>query len=204
MKEGREPMILFPFPVRLSMITMGRRKTIGAGIVALTLAILAGCASQTPDQLIPTTSPTPMATLTATPTPTTSVATSIMYRNTKYGFTFTLPLSWTGYTIVNGTWQGWSSASGKVVQTGPLLSIRHPLWTTANNRQDIPILIYTLPQWTALGNEVFNMGAAPIPPSELARNANYVFALPARYNYAFPTGYQEVEQILQGKPIHTT
>ena len=43
--------------------------------------------------------------------------------------------------------------------------------------------------------------AAPINPGELGRNVKYVFALPARYNYAFPTGYQEVEKILEGKPL---
>lgn len=95
------------------------------------------------------------------------------------------------------------SATGKVVQTGPMLSIRHPLWTVTSERQDIPILIYTLGQWSSLSKEEFNMGAAPIPPSELGRNAAYVFALPVRYNYAFPTGYQEVEKILQGNPLHS-
>ncbi len=28
-------------------------------------------------------------------------------------------------------------------------------------------------------------------------NKIYVFALPARYNYAFPTGFEEVEDILE-------
>lgn len=104
---------------------------------------------------------------------------------------------------MNDKWQGWDSNTGKVVETGPLLSIRHPLWTSANKLQDIPIMIFTLDQWTALGKEAFNVGAAPIPPSELGRNANYVFALPARYNYAFTTNYKEVELILAGKPLHT-
>jgi len=185
---------IFDSEVRLIMISSLRRATVAAAIVASVLVLVAGCASQSPSQ----TNPTPSATPSATP----SSATSLTYSNARYGFTFTLPLSWTGYAIVNTTWQGWSSKSGKVVETGPLLSIRHPLWTAANKRQDIPILIYTLAQWSALGKEVFNMGAAPIPPSELGRNAKYVFALPARYNYAFPTGYQEVDQILQGKPLH--
>jgi hypothetical protein len=29
-----------------------------------------------------------------------------------------------------------------------------------------------------------------------------VFALPARYNYAFPTRYEEVEKILSSNPLH--
>ena len=186
--------------VRLIMINSLRTTTVAGAIAFFAVVVLAGCATQTSAQMSPTASPTAKAT--ATPVSTPAATTSITYTNTQYGFTFTLPSSWAGYTIVMSTWQGWSSASGKVVQTGTLLFIRHPLWSSVNKRQDIPILVYSLAQWTALGKEAFNMGAAPIPPSELARNANYVFALPARYNYAFPTGYKEVDQILQGKPLH--
>lgn len=183
------------------MIEIWSRRSAGVGIAVLAVALLAGCATQNATQLSPTAFPTPSSTPTPTATP--SAVTSITYNNARYGFTFTLPLSWHGYTLVNDTWQGWSSKSGKVVETGPLLSIRHPLWTATSKRQDIPILVFTLAQSGALSREEFNMGAAPIPPSELGRNAKYVFALPARYNYAFPTGYQEVEQILQSKPLHT-
>lgn len=49
--------------------------------------------------------------------------------------------------------------------------------------------------------EKFHLGAAPVGPGEIARNSGYVFALPARYNYAFPEGYEEVEEILQNKPL---
>ena len=38
-------------------------------------------------------------------------------------------------------------------------------------------------------------------PKELGRNSKYVFALPARYNFAFPTGFEEVEDILAGNPL---
>ena len=69
--------------------------------------------------------------------------------------------------------------------------------------QDIPVMIFTLNQWEDLWQEKFHIGAAPIPPSELGRNARYVFALPARYNFAFPPGYEEVEQIIQSKPLKT-
>lgn len=59
-------------------------------------------------------------------------------------------------------------------------------------------MVFTLAQWS----EDLIVSAAPIGPSELARNAHYVFALPPRYNFAFPDGYQEVEAILQAKPLH--
>lgn len=64
-------------------------------------------------------------------------------------------------------------------------------------------MIFTLAQWNSLKEEKFHIGAAPIGPSELGRNNGYVLALPARYNYAFTTGYEEVEQILNNKPLKT-
>ncbi len=168
-----------------------------SAMAILAAALLAGCASQITAQPSPTATPTPTVTPTSTPT----TATSITYDNTKYGFTVKLPLSWTGYTIVSDTWQGTDVATGKVIETGPLISIRHPLWTAAHKRQDIPIMVLTPSQWSQVLSEKLSLGAAPIPPSELDVNANYIFALPARYNYAFPTGYQEVDQIVQSKAL---
>lgn len=180
------------------------RKTATWIVAGSILILVSGCSSQnTPggNATTPSATATPSVSPSASSTPT-RVATAITYRNAKYGFTFSLPLSWKGFSIVTSKWQGYNSKSGGVTQTGPLLSIRHPLWTVAKKRQDIPILILTLNQWSALKRFEFNMGAAPIDPSELGRNSHYVFALPARYNYAFPIGYQEVAQILQGNPLH--
>lgn len=132
---------------------------------------------------------------------------SSLYTNTQYGFSFSLPDSWKGYSIVNGKWEGISLGDqngGIVTETGPLLSIRHPLWTGENPRQDIPVMVFTLDQWSSLQQGKFHIGAAPIGPSELGRNSRYVFALPARYNYAFLQGFEEVENILNGKPLHIT
>jgi hypothetical protein len=64
-------------------------------------------------------------------------------------------------------------------------------------------MVFTLQQWNSLQSDMFHIGAAPIGPSELTRNNSYVFALPARYNFAFPPGYQEVEEILRNKPLTT-
>lgn len=128
----------------------------------------------------------------------------IVYRNTQYGFDFSLPESWKGYSIVTDKWEGnalQGQQSSKDVETGPIISIRHPNWTSQNPRQDIPIMIFTSAQWNMLEQDKFHIGAAPINPSELGRNTSYVFALPARYNYAFPTGYEEVENILKGNPL---
>jgi len=126
-----------------------------------------------------------------------------VYKNLQYGFNFSLPESWQGHSIITTTWQGLSleGSQGEIVETGPLISIRHPQWTAQNQRQDIPIMIFTHAQWNSLQREEFHIGAAPIGPSELAHNSNYVFALPARYNFAFPTGFEEVENILKNSPL---
>jgi hypothetical protein len=131
-------------------------------------------------------------------------ANSIVYENTEYGFRFTLPDSWKGYTTVTDKWEGLSIADSQVetmVESGAKISIRHPEWTSEQPRQDIPILVFTIDQWNELQQEKFHIGAAPIGPSELVRNDKYVFALPARYNFAYPEGYQEVEDILKSNPI---
>ncbi len=141
---------------------------------------------------------------TSTSTDQNQTATStIEYRNSEYGFGFTLPISWKGYTIITSQWQGWdmgNSAQGEVVsETGPMISIRHPEWTSAIPRQDIPVMVFTLAQWDKLQNDEFHIGAAPIGPRELGQNSKYVFAIPARYNYAFLPGFEEVDRIINGK-----
>lgn len=158
-------------------------------LIILTIIVLPGCTNNgkqaEPDQQTPDT------------------GTSIQYVDSVYGFTIDLPMSWQGYTIVTDEWQGLSISEqqNEIAATGPILSIRHPQWTSETPRQDIPIMIFSYPQWEALAKDHFHIGAAPMNPSELARNADYVFALPARYNFAFPLGYEEVEEILAGQPI---
>ena len=133
-------------------------------------------------------------------------ATQFEYKNAEYGFSVSLPATWRGYAVTNDEWSG--DAAGDQLgethyTTGTVVSIHNPRWTKEVMYQDIPIMIFTLNQWEDLQQEKFHIGAAPIPPSELGRNARYVFALPARYNFAFPPGYEEVEQIIQSKPLKT-
>lgn len=127
----------------------------------------------------------------------------IIYENTQYGFKFSLPVGWRDYTILTDKWEGMAidDKGGKLAETGPVISIRHPEWTAQNPRQDIPVMVFTLDQWKALQQDEFHIGAAPVGPSELGRNSAYVFALPARYNFAYPAGYEEVEKILNGNPL---
>lgn len=127
---------------------------------------------------------------------------AVLYSNSDYGFNFTLPESWQDYSIVTGQWQG-DGLGETPNEKGALLSIRHPLWTAEIPRQDIPIMVFTLSQWDLVQEAGLAVGAAPIPPKELGRNSKYVFALPARYNFAFPPGYEEVEKIMENNPLRT-
>lgn len=126
---------------------------------------------------------------------------SITYKNDEFGFNFELPESWKNYSIQEDIWKGMSLTEENKEITGPIVYIRHPEWTKENPRQDIPIMIFTVEQWKELQNSEFSVGAAPIAPRLLGENSKYVFALPARYNYAFLTGFEEVEKILENNPL---
>jgi len=144
----------------------------------------------------------------AVPTPdsTPQPVETIDYHNDEYGFSFSLPASWKGYSIGIDKWEGHTSDSLKgdvVVEQGPMISIVHPSSTPQQPRQDIPIMVFTIQQWDHLQRGDWLIGAAPIGPLELGRNSGYVFALPARYNYAFLEGWEEVEQILSDHPMRT-
>ena len=144
-----------------------------------------------------------MQTPTPTPTSTTPTPTPVgeQYKNTEYGFSFDLPDSWKGFTTIEDEWDGDTIVSGQVKQGtvhGPLVSIRHPDWDYKAPRQDIPVMVFTIQQWNDMQADKFHIGAAPINPSEIGRNKKYVFAIPARYNFAYLTGFEEVDQIIKG------
>jgi len=126
-----------------------------------------------------------------------------IYTNRQYNFKISMPENWKNYSIKESEWIGTTiNSEGEIPsEKGALIYIRHPLWTEASPRQDIPIMIFTLDQWKNLQANKYHIGAAPIGPMELDRNKDYVFALPARYNFAFLTGYDEVAQILARKPL---
>jgi hypothetical protein len=129
----------------------------------------------------------------------------IEYHNPNLGFSFSLPSSWEGFSIRTTEWEGLKSGDldDEIVESGPLLSVVHPNSTAQHPRQDIPLMVFTIEQWDRLQNSEWHIGAAPIGPLELGRNSIFVFALPARYNYSFPEGWEEVEQIMRSNPLVT-
>lgn len=138
---------------------------------------------------------------TATTTSVVNQSDKIVYRNTEYKFEITLPDSWKGYSEIREDWEGDTiNAKGEVILgtvRGPIVLIRHPKWMEEFPRQDIPIMIFTRSQWEDLVTDKFHIGSAPIGPSDLGRNVKYIFALPARYNYTYLPGFEEVGQILE-------
>jgi hypothetical protein len=126
----------------------------------------------------------------------------IVYRNSEYGFCFSLPATWKGYTVVTQQWTGFPLDHGAGA-TGPELLIRHPAWTQDNPREDIPVMIFTTAEWKRVKGPDAGMGvsAAPFPPSELAHNRRYVFALPPRFDFDELPGVEEVGKMVLSKPL---
>lgn len=136
-------------------------------------------------------------------------AKSIVYTNKRYRFKFRLPRSWKGYAIITGQWTGgpWGQPlpddpAEMRIERGPIITIRHPLWIEENPRQDSPIMVFTLLQWQLVDKGIYSVSAAPNGPAETERNAKYVFALPARYNYTDAIGIEEVNDIMRNHPLH--
>jgi hypothetical protein len=133
---------------------------------------------------------------------------SVVYSNKKYGFRFSLPESWKGYSINVSQWEGGDGRTyqpGEVMpppKKGPLITIHHPLSTDSNPRQDIIIMVFTKAQWKLVEEDKIILSAAPVGPNELGRNAKFVFALPPRFNGAGIEGWQEVDEIIQNHPLH--
>lgn len=171
--------------------------------ITLAVILVAGCTGNGNSTSVNQNKTNTATSSTSTPA---EVSNSNVYKNMQYGFSFKLPATWKGYSIVNSQWEGIANVAqsgSAVVETGQIISIRDPEWTTKTPRQDIPIMVLTLNQWNSLKQGVFHIGAAPMDPSELGRNNYYVFALPARYNYAFLPGFKDVENILAGNPLQT-
>ena len=168
--------------------------------LALFVSSFTGCQSA----VNPTPSVAPTASLSAQATPSevaVIVNSDILYTNTQYGFSFTLPNDWKGYTIIEENWQGTPLVSTSTAYSGPEILIRNPSWTQKDPMLDIPIMVFAIDQWDDLKSEKFHIGAAPINPSELGRNSKYVFALPARYNFSYLKGWDEVDKIIQSKAL---
>lgn len=176
---------------------LGQAFLVALCAASLLVAVCSGPGLGTPGAASPTAASPP-----ALQTPTATAMPYPSYRNQRYGFQIRLPSGWQGFEVLMEAWQG-TDISGHGQQAGPLVVIRDPRWTEQEPRQDIPIMVFTRDQWAALERAEYAVSAAPMPPSELGSNSRYVFALPARYNYAFPPGWEEVDKLMASKPLST-
>ncbi len=86
---------------------------------------------------------------------------AVAYTNNRYGFRFYLPKSWKGYSIAEKEWGGSNGLEGSPEEHGPLIVIRHPLYTEDNPREDIPIMVFTHKQWRDVDSGEIYVSAAP-------------------------------------------
>ncbi|NLJ31478.1 MAG: hypothetical protein GX424_07765 [Clostridiales bacterium] len=136
---------------------------------------------------------------------------AVLYKNTRYGFEFTLPESWKGYQLLSSQWSGIYEGTNKKA-TGPEIIIRSPKWTQEKKWVDIPILVFTQDQWAVTvksdleqkKEETLYIGAGPGGPQKLGQNSKYVFALPFRYDFAADAGFDDVHAIIDSNPLKPT
>jgi hypothetical protein len=86
---------------------------------------------------------------------------TIEYRNARYGFSFTLPGSWEGFSILQQTWQG-DDGSSIVLERGPEITIRNPRRAVDNPWQDIPIMVFTRVQWAIADEKISTSATEPV------------------------------------------
>ncbi len=139
-----------------------------------------------------------------TTTTTTIIATStVTHKDTEFGFTFTMPINWKGYSVVKSSWEGYPLVEGTPKQSGTELRLRNPKWTQALPYEDIPVMVFTLAEWNSYQAKNFTVSAAPYLAGELGRNNVYVFALPPRWDFDNREGFKEAGDIVKSKPLKT-
>ncbi|MGD0977255.1 MAG: hypothetical protein ABR875_03110 [Minisyncoccia bacterium] len=176
---------------------MANSKKITAIIIVVVVLIIVGFAVSKKSAVAPTISPTVSATPIVTNIPVPSGL--VLYQNNQYGFGMILPGDWNGFSIISDTWTGYVLPDSQMTETGPKIIIRHPGWTAGAPYEDLPVLVFTPDEWSQVLREQLSVSAAPIPPSILGQNTKYVFALPARYNYDYRTGWQELDSAIMDK-----
>jgi len=93
----------------------------------------------------------------------------VLYHNEQHDFTFSLPASWQGYSVLAQQWEGHAAP-----ESGPMIILRHPQWKASDPYQDIPILVFTRNQWEANRGAAFGIGAGGFE-EEIRHNPKYVF-----------------------------
>ncbi len=125
----------------------------------------------------------------------------LRYHDTKCGFTFYLPDSWRGYSVLHGQWEGQTYVSANdttiTVTRGPVILLRHPQWNPTEPHQDITFVVYTRSQWDAERQGKFSCtyyaGGTMV---EIWHSPKYVFSMSTHDSKAELKGWREVNEIV--------
>ncbi|HEU5397073.1 MAG TPA: hypothetical protein VFV81_07890 [Verrucomicrobiae bacterium] len=125
---------------------------------------------------------------------------SLVYHNSEFDFTFSLPSYWAGYSVQTNEWQSAAYLSDadqtEVTERGPMIVFRNPYWTVNDPRQDIPILVFTRRQWEKYWQpQGFSVSAGGIE-EEIAHNDRYVFVINSRFNWGDLPGAEDAGRIV--------
>jgi hypothetical protein len=125
----------------------------------------------------------------------------LRYHNAQYGFTFFLPASWKGYSVLTQQWEGETYSREKdtevVLARGPIIVLRNPQWKMNNLYQDIPIYVFTRQQWDDIHLGKYNAVGAGGVIYELWHDDKYVFGMHSRYNSGDSVnGWKEAQDIV--------
>ncbi len=107
----------------------------------------------------------------------------LVYEHPQFGLTFSLPAGWRGFSILTQHWEGKTylaeADASTVTARGPLLILRHPQWKADDRYQDLPIMVFTRPQFDALHEGKFTIGAGGVE-MEISHNTRFAFAISSR------------------------
>ncbi len=132
----------------------------------------------------------------------------VQYKNSQYGFVFSMPLTWKGYFVSEEKWKGVNRTgeSGGSTVRGPLIVISRPPEGSENQASRIVIFVLTLKEWNEFSNGEFRMGTARHGLVKVGNNKRYIFAVPESYfdktSFDKTSGdFTEIRQIFEDNPF---
>lgn len=117
----------------------------------------------------------------------------VVYVNRKYGFRLRLPDECRGFSIEPSSWNAPYRGGSRGEESGPRFIVHCPAEDGGN--ENVPIMVFTRKQWVRVDD--LELSASPYGPGELGSNRRYVFALPARWEFATDLSPDEIWSICQ-------
>lgn len=137
----------------------------------------------------------------------------VVYLNNDFGIKVELPIDWENYTVFyKKAWIGDPTGilDEKQINLGNQIVIRSPKWTKSKPTQDILINIFNIREWTQSTPDVsldvfrYNNNQGPVAATEIARNSEYVFSIPSRFDIDELDCVKEVQKIVFGNNRNIT